>query len=175
MPQYDIFWWEILLTSLIFPGNILTFCEKLKFSEKWIVFLKMGCLSHSVINGIAQNFLHCLFIFLPAYGAWVSLVAQTVQNLPTMRETWVWSLDWEDLLEEGMATHSSILAWRVPIDRGAWWATVHGGHKELDMTEHRTALKNLRTGSEPSQFCFLNTVLYRVHRDCCSLLTHLQK
>ena len=36
------------------------------------------------------------------------------------------SLDWEDPLEEGMATHSSILAWRIPMDRGAWWATVHG-------------------------------------------------
>ena len=35
-------------------------------------------------------------------------------------------LGWEDNLEEGMATHSSILAWRIPMDRGAWWATVHG-------------------------------------------------
>ena len=55
-----------------------------------------------------------------------SLVAQTVKNLPAMRETWVRSLGWEDPLEEGMATHSSILAWRNPIDRGTWWATVHG-------------------------------------------------
>ena len=43
-----------------------------------------------------------------------------------MRETWVQSLGWEDPLEEDMATHSSILAWRIPMDRGAWWATVHG-------------------------------------------------
>ena len=42
------------------------------------------------------------------------LVAQTVKNLPAMRETWVRSLGWEDPLEEGMATHSSILAWRIP-------------------------------------------------------------
>ena len=42
-----------------------------------------------------------------------------------MRETWVQSLGWEDPLEEGMATRSSILAWRIPIDRGAWRATVH--------------------------------------------------
>ena len=54
------------------------------------------------------------------------LVAQTVKNLPAMRETWIWSLGWEDPLEEGRATHSSILAWRIPVDRGAWWATVHG-------------------------------------------------
>ena len=42
------------------------------------------------------------------------LVVQTVKNLPAMQETWVQSLGWEDPLEEGMATHSSILAWRVP-------------------------------------------------------------
>ena len=49
-----------------------------------------------------------------------------VKNLPTMWETWVCSLGWEDPLEEGMATHSSILAWRILMDRGAWQATVHG-------------------------------------------------
>ena len=43
-----------------------------------------------------------------------------------MRETWVQSLGWEDALEEGMATHSSILAWRIFMDRGAWQATVQG-------------------------------------------------
>ena len=42
------------------------------------------------------------------------LVAQTVKNPPAIWETWVRSLDWEDPLEEGMATHSSILAWRIP-------------------------------------------------------------
>ena len=44
----------------------------------------------------------------------VSLVAQMVRYLPAMRETWVWSLDWEDPLEKGMTTYSSILAWRIP-------------------------------------------------------------
>ena len=48
---------------------------------------------------------------------------QTVKNFPAMWETWVWSLGQEDPLEEGMATHSSILAWRIPMDRGAWQAT----------------------------------------------------
>ena len=43
-----------------------------------------------------------------------------------MWETWVQSLVWEDPLEEGMATHSSILAWRIPMDRGAWWAAAYG-------------------------------------------------
>ena len=57
---------------------------------------------------------------------WASLVAQMVKNLPAMRETWVPSLGWEDPLQEEMATHSTILAWRIPMDRGAWWATVQG-------------------------------------------------
>ena len=55
-----------------------------------------------------------------------SLVAQLVKNLPAMWETWVRTLGWEDPLEEGMATHSSSLAWRIPRDRGAWQAIAHG-------------------------------------------------
>ena len=49
-----------------------------------------------------------------------------VKKPPAMRETWVQSLGWEDLLEESMATQSKILAWRIPMDRGAWQVTVHG-------------------------------------------------
>ena len=44
-------------------------------------------------------------------------------------------MGWEDPLEKGMATHSRILAWRIPTGRGARWAAVHGGHKESDTTE----------------------------------------
>ena len=55
-----------------------------------------------------------------------AMVAQMVKNPPAMQETWVWSLGQEDPLEEGMATHSSVFAWRIPVDREAWWATVHG-------------------------------------------------
>ena len=51
------------------------------------------------------------------------------KNLSAMQETLVWFLGWEDPLEKGKATHSSILAWRIPIDRGAWWAIVHGATK----------------------------------------------
>ena len=55
-----------------------------------------------------------------------------MKNLPAMQETWVQSLGWEDPLEKGMATHSNILAWRIPMERGACglW-----GHKESDMNE----------------------------------------
>ena len=55
-----------------------------------------------------------------------SLVAQLVKNRPAMRETWVPSLGWEGPLEKGMVTHSSVLVRRIPMDRGAWQATVHG-------------------------------------------------
>ena len=48
-----------------------------------------------------------------------------VKNLHAIQETWVQSLGWEDPLEKGMAVHSSILAWRILMDRGTWWATVH--------------------------------------------------
>ena len=58
------------------------------------------------------------------FGA--SLVASSVKNLPAMQKTCVRFLGWEDPLEKEMATHSSIFAWRIPVDRGAWQATVHG-------------------------------------------------
>ena len=50
----------------------------------------------------------------PLQHSWISLVAQLLKNPPAMWETWVQSLGWEDPLEKGMATHSSILAWRIP-------------------------------------------------------------
>ena len=56
--------------------------------------------------------------------SWASLMAQLVKSPPVMQETWVRSLGWEDSLEKELATHTSILAWRIP------W-----GCKELDMTE----------------------------------------
>ena len=59
----------------------------------------------------------------PLQYSWASLVARLVKNPPAMWETWVQSLGWEDPLEKGKATHSRILAWRIP------W-----GHKELDTT-----------------------------------------
>ena len=52
-------------------------------------------------------------ISYPLQYSWASQVAQLVKNPPVIRETWVWSLGWEDPLEEGLATHSSILAWRI--------------------------------------------------------------
>ena len=56
---------------------------------------------------------------MPLLSAGTSLLAQMIKNPPTMQETWVLSLGWEDSLEKGMATYSSILVWRIPMDRGA--------------------------------------------------------
>ena len=58
------------------------------------------------------------------------------KNLPVMQETCVQSLGWGDPLEEDMATHSNILAWRIPMDKGAWRATVPG------VAKSRTRLNN---------------------------------
>ena len=71
----------------------------------------------------------------PLQYSWAYLVAQLVKHLPAMREAWVRSLGWEDPLEKGKATHSSILAWRIP-----WSGEFHGlyspwGQKESDTTE----------------------------------------
>ena len=61
-------------------------------------------------------------------------MAQMVKNLPAMQETWVCSLGWEDPLEKGMATHSSILAWKFHEQRSLTGDS-SSGHRELDMTE----------------------------------------
>ena len=84
----------------------LTFCCKVK--------VKAYCTS--------ENFF--CFSFL-AKGL-PSLVAHMVKNLPAMQETQVQSLGWEDPLEKGMATHSSISCLEISADRGAWRATIHG-------------------------------------------------
>ena len=59
-------------------------------------------------------------------------MAQMVKNSPVMQETWVQSLGGEDLLEEGMATDSSILAWKIPMGRRDSWPTVHGVTKSQE-------------------------------------------
>ena len=65
----------------------------------------------------------------PLQYSWASLVAQLVKNLPEVQETWVQSLGWEDPLENGKATHSSILAWRIQGPYSPWHC------KESDTTE----------------------------------------
>ena len=77
----------------------------------------------------------------PLQYSWDPLVAQRVKNTSAMQETWVQILGWGDPLEDGMATHSSIIAWRIPMDRGAYQATVHGVTKSQtrlsDKAQHK--------------------------------------
>ena len=87
-----------------------------------------------------------LFIIFWKYGFqfWLilfSLVSQIIKNLCLMPKTWVQSLGWEDPLKEHMAIHSSILGWRIPMDTGAWWATVQGSQRVI----HNWATKYTHT------------------------------
>ena len=105
----------------------------------------------------------------PLQYSWAFLVTQMVKNLPAMWETWVQSLGWEDPLKEGMATHSSILAWRIPVDRGAWWATVHGV-TESDRTER---LSTAHAGSRKVMFMsrFIVVIVVPIKKSICTHLT----
>ena len=67
-----------------------------------------------------------LFFFLTFYFVLEYSWLIPTKNLPAMQETLVQSLGLQDPLEKGMETHSSILAWKIPMDKGAWQATVHG-------------------------------------------------
>jgi len=69
-------------------------------------------------------FTYNIYVHMKELGAF--LLAQIVKDLPAMQETQVRFLGLEDPLKKGMAIHSSILAWRIPMDRGAWWTIVHG-------------------------------------------------
>ena len=83
------------------------------------------------------------------YFKMASPVAQMVKNPPAMQETWVWSLDWEDPLEKEMATHSSVLAWRIPHEYRSLAGYSPWGRRESDTTERLRKstyfnLKNLK-------------------------------
>ena len=94
--------------------------------------------------------------FVPVFMGF--LVAQTVKNLPAMQETWLWSLGWEGALEEGMATHSSILAWRIPRLQsmrsqrvGCDWATKHSTvARLLNLSIATTSLLQRQENPKPS-------------------------
>ena len=79
---------------------------------------------------MADNFLnHLMFKILGCKHQWASLLAQRVKNLLAMWEILVRSLGWEDPLEQGMETHSSVLPWRIPINGWAWGLQTMGSQR----------------------------------------------
>ena len=79
---------------------------------------------HIYISMHTYTYVYIYYMYF-TYTCRASLVAQTVKNLPAMKETWVQSLGWEDPLKKGMATHPSILAWRIP------WTEEPGGLQSM--------------------------------------------
>ena len=123
-----IYWTERALKSVMIFGIHKRICYPLltAVNTLWISRLKINYISQYSLFPNCISVIQFAFLIVFTYtNKCTSLVAQTIKNLPAMQETWVWSLGQEDPLQKGMATHSSILAWRIPIDRGAWWATVH--------------------------------------------------
>ena len=110
--------------------------------------------------------------------SWSSLVTQTVNNPPAMWETWVQSLGWEASLEEGMATHSSILAWRIPVTQelgglqsmesqrvGHDWATKQENKKGLGPRTFTTLADRVRLDSLPPRAVFVkNRMLWYISK-----------
>ena len=100
----------------------------------------------------------------PLQYSWVFLVAQMVKNLPAMRETWVQSMGWEDALREGIATYSSILAWRIP------WTEESGGQQsmELQRVGHDWATKPTCTSAAGSPCSCSNALVFTVSHSSTS-------
>ena len=87
-----------------------------------------------------------------------SLVAQMIKNLPVMQETWIWSLGWDDTLKKGIATHSSILAWRIPWTEGPGRLQSMG----LQRAGHHWAVITFTDSQEEARKCFSLQVLEEV-------------
>ena len=115
-----VYWYLVILTCI----SLMTNAEH----------LFMGLFAKHIFSMAKCS--HILLIFKLSSPIGASLVAKKVKNPPAMWETWVWSLGWEDPLEEGMVTHSSILAWRIPMGRGVWQATIH------EVTKSQTRLND---------------------------------
>ena len=105
--------------------------DSLKAQMKVSIFLSITFFKLSYVNFFRYNAISSLID--GNSGNRASPVAQLVKNLPAMREIWVWSLGWEDPLEDVTATHCSILVWRIPMNTGVWSATVREA-AESDMT-----------------------------------------
>ena len=99
----------------------------------------LSAMLETQVQSLAQKDTPGERIGCPLQYSWASLVAQAVKNMSAIQKTWVRSLGWENHLEEGMATLSSIFAWRMSMDGRAWWATVQG------VSKSQTGLSKLST------------------------------
>ena len=90
-----------------------------------------------------------------------SLVTQTVKRLPTIWDTQAQSLGREDPLEEGMTAHPSVLAWKLPMDRGAWWAAVRGVAKSRTRLSDFTFIFHFHA-SEKEMATHSNVLAWRI-------------
>ena len=112
----------------------------------------------------------------PLQYSWASLVAQMVKNRSAVWKTRVRLLGWEDPLEEGMAHYSSVLAWRIPMDRGAWRATVHQVAKSRtplsDWAWHSTVFK-LVSSESPSTYSEKESAAVSGFYQPCAISEHL--
>ena len=131
-------WWAFIICSIFFSTQEQEYTHSLVHLEgvklDLLIFPHSSCGKESTCNvgdpGLIPGSGRSprAGIGHPLQYSWASLVAQAVKNPLAMQETGVQSLGWGDPppMEEGLATHPSILAWRIPMDRGAWHAVVHG-------------------------------------------------
>ena len=140
-----VFSWNVPILSPIFWRNSLVFpfyCFSLFLCiVPWKSSASVSLLFSETLPSVGFIFPFSLaFHFSSFLNCLSGLIRQPwwlrQYNLPGIQGTWVRSLGCKDPLEEGMATHSSILAWRIPMDRAAWWATVHGVAKSRTRLSH---------------------------------------
>ena len=138
--KWDVQWlWDALTWEVL---------RVLKYVNIYFLKNKGKHIQGNVYNNMDFNHLH--FNIFPRKSF---LVAQTVKNLPAMQETWVWSLGQKDPLEKGMATHSNILAWRIPCtgetgkQQSMWLQRVR--HDWVTITSH-VPLNRRKKSESPS-------------------------
>ena len=138
----EICFWKDDLRAICNPWTLVaqscpTLCDLMDWgppcSSVHGILQAAGLDSHSLLPGITwlrdQTLVSCI-------AGRASLLAQKVKNPPAMQKTWVWNLGQEDPLEKGMATHSSILPWRIP------WTKEPGGPQSMRVTKSQTWLSN---------------------------------
>ena len=119
------FWTKYSVLVMFWKLKIILlqlFYMYLELYKKWCY-----CMKQQWTNSVKYNYYYYIVIAVLLYSIIMSFPggSDRKESACDVRDL-VWSLGWENPLEEEMATHSSILGWRIPMGRGAWWATIHG-------------------------------------------------